>query len=283
MKIVRSKAILIVSLALIVAFVFTYGTRLLGNNAALAQGETKTQKELVKQGCNCAKKAEEEARENFNSLLSRYLSTKAMLAAKNPSIIDGFEDLAALLAVQSTKVKKDYESISNALRTLQSFPHLSNTLWEYRGHAAGGVFSPDGTKIIAFSGGRSVSFWDVETGQTIGKPWLGHDEVGNGTAVSPIYEISFSSDGTKVISLSKDHTVRYWDIKTGKIIGESWQGYTNHGSNTRFSPDGTKVVFSSRNDTIHLWDVETGEAIGNPWLGHTDSVNSISFSPDSTK
>ena len=72
--------------------------------------------------------AQQYAEEVAAQALSRHLSTKAILAAKAPSSVDGFIDFAALLAVQSVKIKKDSESLSAALRVLQTFPNLEATI-----------------------------------------------------------------------------------------------------------------------------------------------------------
>ena len=79
------------------------------------------------------------------------------------------------------------------------------------------------------------------------------------------YSVAFSPDGTKVISSSSDNTIRLWDVKTGKAIGESWQDYNDSIHSVAFSPDGTKVVTGDfYNSAVQLWDVEMGKAIGEP-------------------
>ena len=83
-----------------------------------------------------------------------------------------------------------------------------------------------------------------------------------------------------VASGSHDRTVRLWNVLTGKLIGEPWQGHSFSVLSVAFSPDGEMVVSGGDDSTVRLWNVLTGEPIGEPWQGHSHRVRSVAFSPD---
>ena len=82
------------------------------------------------------------------------------------------------------------------------------------------VFSPDG-KIIASAGtGHTVTIWDVESGKELHKLQLGenrHAVAGNSIGIDPnnpkVRVITFSPDGTKIVTASDNGSVRVWALK----------------------------------------------------------------------
>ncbi len=90
---------------------------------------------------------------------------------------------------------------------------------------------------------------------------------------------SFSPDGKRVVTASRDKTARVWDAETGKPVGEAM----THGdavNSASFSPDGKRVVTASEDKTARVWDAETGKPVGEAMTHTGSSVNSASFSPD---
>jgi WD40 repeat protein len=65
--------------------------------------------------------------------------------------------------------------------------------------------------------------------------------------------VSFSPDGSRVLTTSTDRTARVWDVQTGQPVGEPMThgGAVNSAS---FSPDGTRVVTASRDNTARVWN-----------------------------
>ncbi|CCA72922.1 related to WD40-repeat protein (notchless protein) [Serendipita indica DSM 11827] len=114
-----------------------------------------------------------------------------------------------------------------------------------------------------------------ETFRELPRTLLGHQ--GSVTAVS------FSPDGTRIVSGSLDRTIRQWDAETGQPLGEPLQGHEYSVNAVAFSPDGTRIVSGSSDSTIRQWDAETGQPSGEPLQGHEYSVNAVAFSPDGTR
>ncbi|KAG2746359.1 WD40 repeat-like protein, partial [Suillus brevipes Sb2] len=95
----------------------------------------------------------------------------------------------------------------------------------------------------------TVRLWDVATGQPVGEPLRGH--------TYSVYSVSFSPDGTRIVSGSWDMTVRLWDAATGQPVGEPLRGHTDSVNSVSFSPDGTRIVSGSSDKTVRLWDAVT--------------------------
>lgn len=89
---------------------------------------------------------------------------------------------------------------------------------------------------------------------------------------------TFSPDGRKVVTASRDHTARVWDAVTGEAI----TGPLKHGHivwKAVFSPDGLRVVTASHDGTARVWDARSGLPFS-PALPHREPVVDASFSPN---
>ena len=76
-----------------------------------------------------------------------------------------------------------------------------------------------------------------------------------------VTSVSFSPDGSRIVSGSKDSTVRVWDAVTGEVINTltGHSGYVL--SVSSFSPDGSRIVSSgSYDNTVRIWDALSGQS-----------------------
>jgi WD40 repeat protein len=71
--------------------------------------------------------------------------------------------------------------------------------------------------------------------------------------VFPDASVAFSPDGKKIVSGSRDCTVRVWDTETGKPLSEAINGHSLDVTSVRFSPDGKRIASGSQDYTIRVW------------------------------
>ena len=127
------------------------------------------------------------------------------------------------------------------------------------------------TIAVGFNTGN-ITIFDSVTGSQVAV-FSGH----NGQVGS----LTFSLDGTFLLSGSGDETVKLWDVQTGGVV-KTFCGHTHRVLSVSISPDCTTIASGSLDKTIRLWDVKTGNCfcvIGR----HRQKVTSVSFSPTNSR
>ena len=144
-------------------------------------------------------------------------------------------------------------------------------------------FSPDGSRIVSGSEDK-VRMWSASSGAKI---WERPENVvadsGNhhviGTEIH-FKSVSFSPDGSKVVTGSDDNTIRVWNSNTGDELLEI--ELTVEVNSVSFSPDGTRIVSGSNDNTVRVWDSSTGASLKN-LTGHTGYITHVSFYLDESR
>ena len=72
-----------------------------------------------------------------------------------------------------------------------------------------------------------------------------------------VVSVSFSPDGSRIVSGSRDKTVRIWDAATGVLL-ITLAGHEDVVESVSFSPDGYCVVSGSRDKNMCIWVVAKG-------------------------
>jgi WD40 repeat protein len=88
---------------------------------------------------------------------------------------------------------------------------------------------------------------------------------------------AFSADGMKLVTASRDHDARIWDVATGDQL-LVLQGHFGPVQDAQFSPDGRWVVTAGPGRT-GLWDAHNG-ALVTLLRGHRGPVASAAFAPN---
>lgn len=86
----------------------------------------------------------------------------------------------------------------------------------------------------------------------------------------------FSPNGNYIVTVSDDNTVKLWNAKTGKQVGETMTGVNSF----EFSPDGSYLVtYSNYYEPFKVWNAKTGRQVGEI-MEYNDRIVSAEFSYD---
>jgi len=169
----------------------------------------------------------------------------------------------------------------------------------------------------------TLSYWNntIAVGFDHGDILILNGITGSQTAIlsghiNSVRSLTFTLDGTSLISGSSDNTVKLWDMQTGGVV-KTFSGHTDSVWSVSISVNHTTIASGSIDKTIRLWDIQTGQchqiieqqywvscvmfSLKNPqtffasgggvqqWninghkVGPTYKANCIAFSPDGTQ
>jgi WD40 repeat protein/serine/threonine protein kinase len=137
-----------------------------------------------------------------------------------------------------------------SIRDVQS----SKEILSFQGATQFAIFSADGNRLATgtkipnldgtFGTGPVLKVWDAQTGQEL-LSCQGH--------TSGVTGATFSPDGKRLASSSRDHTVKLWDAQTGEEL-LSLEQYSFGIPSLAFSPDGYRLASGSPDRTLTIFD-----------------------------
>ncbi|KAL5521305.1 hypothetical protein ACEPAG_9228 [Sanghuangporus baumii] len=137
------------------------------------------------------------------------------------------------------------------------------------------AFSQDGSRLLSGSRCRSISIWDVETGEPVFVPLKG--------CMGTVACVMVSPDCTSVVCGFEDGTVSVWGTADGELVAGPLHGQSGSIGKLAFSPNGKRLASVSVERTIITWNTETWEALHGPFIRNCDHVCSVCFSPDGSQ
>ena len=138
---------------------------------------------------------------------------------------------------------------------------------------ANGSFSPD-SRILAVQYSYRIYLWNVEAGTMIRR--LVDGSLDYEASQGGIYDVSFSEDGSLLLSRAADGTVKVWDVQTGDLKQTLRINDRVHGS-ASFSRDNRYVAAGDRKGEISVWEVSSGRML---WKQRLKSYLTLFSSPE---
>jgi WD40 repeat protein len=107
---------------------------------------------------------------------------------------------------------------------------------------------PQGTTapVLAVAVAENVQLWDLETlslRSTLG----GHTDW--------VWDVAFSPDGRTLASVSRDETVRFWNVLTGEEVA-GWRWQIGQVWSVAFAPDGQTAAAAGADGSVLVWDLD---------------------------
>jgi hypothetical protein len=93
-----------------------------------------------------------------------------------------------------------------------------------------------------------------------------------------VYGVVWSPDGRWLASVSRDQTLRVWDLEA-KMCRWVGRTHTSPINEVVWSPDGRRLASCGEDHTLRLWRAEDGTLL-QTLIGHASSVAGVAWSPD---
>ncbi|KAH9175412.1 WD40 repeat-containing protein [Lactarius sanguifluus] len=90
----------------------------------------------------------------------------------------------------------------------------------------------------------------------------------------PVTAVSFSHDGTLIVSCAMDGLIRIWDADSGQCLKTLVDDDNPVCSHVLFSPNSKYVLASTQDSTIRLWNYQTSRCV-KTYTGHTNATYSL--------
>ena len=147
---------------------------------------------------------------------------------------------------------------------------LATAAGEGRSRYPRAVFSPDGRRIAAT--GTAGTFFVLRLLDASNGKQLWSKRVGR----SAIFGLSFSPDGSTLVTTDGSKSVILWDARSGEKKLE-WKE-ADAAFSAVFSPDGARLLTAAQESALRLWDPATGRPMAS--LNGHRSARVVAFSPD---
>lgn len=170
-------------------------------------------------------------------------------------------------------------------------------------------WSPDGKRFTVEKGENSILLVDTASGRPIGNPLKGRmatwQPKGNEIAVlnerihlydaktakevstslpccqpDPLTSVSWSPDGTRVVTASPNLKLQLWSPATGEAVGEPMSGHQEEVTYAVWRPDGTRLASLSRDGNIRIFKYTSDTLVISTVLQHPSRVNCLAWGPD---
>lgn len=141
--------------------------------------------------------------------------------------------------------------------------------------SSGAAVSHDRKQVVVSNAGGwssdtpyEIHLLDTHSGAQLLQPITGHTDT--------ITSFAFTPSGDRIISASKDTTIRVWDARVGSEL-KVLNGHSGPVNSLAISSDGSQIVSGSEDMALRIWNLDTGATL-QTLQGHTASVSSVDIS-----
>jgi WD40 repeat protein len=144
------------------------------------------------------------------------------------------------------------------------------TIRDGGGAIYGITFTPDRQHVISV--GNGIHVWNLENGKEASIKFDAHEW---------IYSAVVTQDGHWIISGSLGHSLKVWDMQTGRYLGllGEQQDRVSWVRSLAITPDSRWVISAGQDKTLKVWDWKIGREVG-MLRGHTAGVGAVMVTPN---
>ncbi|KAL2886888.1 Vegetative incompatibility protein HET-E-1 [Ceratocystis lukuohia] len=180
-----------------------------------------------------------------------------------------------LTAFLQEKASKDLQGIAkDAQRFLLSHGGVIE-IAPLQVYASGLIFSPTNSLIRRIYSHEEPDW--IELKPQVGENWDVCLQTLEGHC-GYVHSVTFSNDGDRLASGSRDKTIKIWDVTSGVCL-QTLEGHSHYVHSVVFSNDGQRLASGSSDSTVKIWNATSGVCL-QTLKGHDDSVYSVAFSND---
>ena len=147
------------------------------------------------------------------------------------------------------------------------------TFREHTDDVQDAFWSPNGSKIVTTDWDNVAMVWDANTGKVLAK-FTGHvgEPIAKFNGVDSMFGGGWSPDGTRIMTMGGDGSIRVWDAKTGEQY-LFFQATKDAGAAASWSPDGTRIASCAIPGVLQMWDAKTGKSIFGGYVYNTANLS----------
>jgi len=207
------------------------------------------------------------------SLHETRVATARQLAAASVANLNVDPELSILLARQAVEeARVNGSPLPEAVEALHRAIAASRIVLTIRTPATAALaVSPDGSRLATAGSTGAAGFDlvyghvgqfrprgagsnDAATTATVWNARTGKPLLTLARATSPIHDLAYSPDGTRIVTGSEDGTATVWDARTGKRLFTLPDAGTGGGFlGVAFSPDGTRLATADGLGRVRIW------------------------------